>query len=99
MRNVVFSRRALNDLKKITLYLQLNFSVLTKNKFVDKMELLVLKIQKSPELFPKSRVNKYHKAVIVKQVSIFYYYDDQKINIVSVFDTRQHPKRLKNNKL
>ena len=52
-------------------------------------------IQKSPELFPKSRSSNYHKSVVVKQVTIFYRFDHKKIYIVSVFDTRQNPKKIK----
>ena len=96
MREVVFSERALRELEEISLYLKHKFSIKTKNEFVDKVERLVLQLQKTPDLFPKSELNNYHKAVIVKQVSVFYRFDDKKINIISVFDTRQNPKKIKN---
>ena len=96
MREVVFSERALRELEEISLYLKHKFSIKTKNEFVDKVERLVLQLQKTPELFPKSELNNYHKGVIVKQVSVFYRFDDKKINIISVFDTRQNPKKIKN---
>lgn len=96
MREVVFSERALKELEEISLYLKHKFSLKTKNEFVNKVERLVLQLQKTPELFPKSELNNYHKAVIVKQVSIFYRFDDRNIYIISVFDTRQNPKKIKN---
>ena len=88
MRQIIFSKRAKNELIQLSEYLQLKFSIQVKNKFLDKFEKAIIIIQNNPEAFVKSDRNKFYKAVITKQTSIFYWFDFNKINIVSVFDTR-----------
>ena len=52
-------------------------------------------IQKNPELFPVSEFEKLRKCVVSKQTSIFFIIEKNKIYIVSVFDTRQNPVKIK----
>ena len=39
----------------------------------------------------------FRRAVISKQVSVFYQIQNQVVHIISVFDNRQNPSRLKKN--
>ena len=94
MRQIIFSKRAKNELIKLSEYLQLKFSIKVKNEFIDKFEQTIITIKNNPDAFAKSDRNKYHKAVVTKQTSIFYRFDANKINIVAVFDTRQNPNKI-----
>jgi plasmid stabilization system protein ParE len=94
MRALVFSSRSKTEINAIVDYLIDKWSVRISEKFMEKLKVNLDLIQESPELFPKSRRSNYHKCVVIKQVTIFYRFDHQKIYIVSVFDTRQNPKRI-----
>jgi plasmid stabilization system protein ParE len=53
-------------------------------------------IKENPQIFPKSGHSKeIRHSVISKQVSLYYRIEDQSIHVVSVFDNRQNPNRLK----
>ena len=95
MRKLVFSSRSKTEIKAIVDYLIDKWSVRISDKFLDTLKVNLDLIQKSPELFPKSKSSNYHKCVVIKQVTIFYRFDYKKIYIVSVFDTRQNPKKIK----
>ena len=95
MKQIVFSKKSENELQKLSKYLEIKFSVKVKNDFLDKFEKVIDSIQSNPETFPKSDRNEYHKAVITKQTSIFYRFDEKRIRIVAVFDTRQNPNKIK----
>ena len=67
-----------------------------KNKFIEKLDTRIAIIEKQPEIFPESKKNKgLRKCVITKQTTLFYRFNTKQIYIVTVFDTRQHPKKLK----
>lgn len=95
MRVLVFSSRSKTEIKAIVDYLIEKWSVRISEKFIDKLKANLDLIQESPELFPKSGRSNYHKCIVIKQVTIFYRFNHQKIYIVSVFDTRQNPKKIK----
>ena len=95
MRVLVFSSRSKTEIKAIVDYLIDKWSVSVSEKFMDKLKVNLDLIQESPELFPKSRRCNYHQCVVIKQVTVFYRCDHQKIYIVSVFDTMQNPKKIK----
>jgi plasmid stabilization system protein ParE len=95
MRELVFSSRSKTEIKTIVDYLIEKWSVTISDEFLDKLKANLDLIQKSPELFPKSKSRNYHKCVVIKQVTIFYRFDYKKIYIISVFDTRQNPKKIK----
>jgi plasmid stabilization system protein ParE len=53
-------------------------------------------IKSHPESFPKSETNtNQHKCVVSKQKTIYYKFSDTQIRILSIFDTRQNPTRIK----
>ena len=94
MRELVFSSQSKTEIKAIVDYLIDKWSVRISDKFLVTLKVNLDLIQKSPELFPKSKSSNYYKCVVIKQVTIFYRFDYMKIYIVSVFDTRQNPKTI-----
>lgn len=95
-RKVVISKTAEKKLEKLFDYLIEKWSLKVKNEFIEKLDTSIAIIEKQPEIFPESKKNKgLRKCVISKQTTLFYRFNTKQIYIVTVFDTRQHPKKLK----
>ena len=95
-RKVVISKTAEKKLEKLFDYLIEKWSLKVKNEFIEKLDTRIAIIEKQPEIFPESKKNKgLRKCVITKQTTLFYRFNTKQIYIVTVFDTRQHPKKLK----
>ena len=95
-RKVVVSKNAEKKLNSLFDYLTENWSLKVKSHFVNKLDKNIKLIPKHPESFPESVKEKgLHKCVITKQTTLYYRFDEKQIKIVTVFDTRQHPKKLK----
>lgn len=96
MRRVVFSKNASEKLENLLVYLESRFSEITKNKFISKLDSVIYLIQKDPEIFLKSESNKnYRKCIVSKQTTIFYRFNTKEVRILSFFDTRQNPSKIK----
>lgn len=96
MRKVVLSKRAAKRLNELFEYLELEWSTKTKNEFVKKLDKSIEQIQKFPNSCPQSELEKgLHMLVLTKQTSIFYRFDSESIKIVSFFDNRMNPDKLK----
>lgn len=95
-RIVVISKTAEKKLEKLFDYLIENWSVTIKKEFIKKLDSSIEIIQNEPEIFPESKKGKgLRKCVITKQITLFYRYNSKRINIVTIFDTRQNPEKLK----
>ena len=94
-RTVVISKLAERKLEKLFEYLTLNWSIKVKNEFITKLDKNISLIKEQPESFPLSEKGKgLRKCVITKQTILFYRFDKEKIKIVTLFDSRQNPKKL-----
>lgn len=95
-RIIKLSRRTKNKLEKLLEYLEINWSEKIKKEFIKKLDHSLSLIQQNPVSFPKSNIiGGLHKCVITKQTTIYYRYDKKNIYIVTLFDNRQNPKKLK----
>ncbi len=95
-RKVIISKTAEKKLDKLFDYLIEKWSITVKKEFVEKLDSSIEIIQNQPKIFPESKTGKgLRKCVITKQTTLYYRYNSQRINIVTIFDTRQNPKRLK----
>ena len=96
MRKVVLSKRAAKRLDELIEYLELEWSAKTKMEFVKKLDESIEQIQRFPNSCPQSELEKgLHMLVVSKQTSIFYRFDKEYIKIVTVFDNRMNPNKLK----
>lgn len=95
---LVFSKRSIKEITKIANYIEEKFSLKDKTNFLNKLHLNFELILSNPETFLKSEKLNLRKCVVTKYTTIFYRVEKNTILIVSVFDTRQNPKRLKDNK-
>lgn len=94
-RKVVISKTAKRKLEKLFEYLIKEWSVKVKKDFVEKLDSSIEIIKNQPEIFPESKKGKsLRKCVVTKQTAIYYRYNSKRINIVTLFDTRQDPSKL-----
>lgn len=95
-RVVIISKTAEKKLEKLFNYLLEEWSLKVKNDFIKKLDKSIDVIKSKPKSFPESSINKgLRKCVVTKQISLFYRFDAKNIYILTLFDTRQHPNRLK----
>jgi plasmid stabilization system protein ParE len=77
-------------------YLDARWSERIRINFAKKLHTTFDVISSHPESFPKSEIQKsVYKCVLTKQTTIFYRFNSKKITIVSIFDTRQDPNKIK----
>ena len=96
MRKVVLSKQASGKLEKIFDYLEKEWSENVKQNFIKKFDDTVQFISSFPEATEKSNFKKgLHRCVVTSQTTIYYQFNDFEIQIVTIFDTRMNPNRLK----
>jgi plasmid stabilization system protein ParE len=96
MSKIKLSKRASNKLEKLLEYLELEWSLKVKNDFIKKLDKSLKRVQKFPESCQQTDFIKgLHMLVITKQTSLFYRFDSKNITIVTLFDNRMDPKKLK----
>ncbi|MBC5835744.1 type II toxin-antitoxin system RelE/ParE family toxin [Flavobacterium sp. F372] len=95
MRKLEFSNRSLKEIRIIVDYLNSKWSEKTSKKFLNKLKENIDLIQINPELFPVSEFEELRKCVVSKQTTVFFIIEKNKVYIVSVFDTRQNPNKIK----
>ena len=95
MRKLEFSKKSLKEIRIIVDYLNSKWSEKTSKKFLNKLKENIDLIQINPELFPISEFEELRKCVVSKQTTVFFIIEKNKIYIVSVFDTRQNPNKIK----
>ena len=96
MREITISNRAQKNIEILLNQLELKWSEKVKKKFALKLYDTLKIIKISPESFPKSGYNSnYHKCVLSKQTTIYYKFNSKQIRILSIFDTRQNPLKIK----
>lgn len=96
MSKIKLSKRASNKLEKLLVYLELEWSLKVKNDFIKKLDKSLKRVQKFPESCQQTDFMKgLHMLVITKQTSLFYRFDSKNITIVTLFDNRMDPKKLK----
>ena len=85
-------------LLKLSEYLLENWNLKTRDKFISKLTEKIEQISIQPDSCPKSsEFENLYKCVVTKQTTFFYRIKAEKkeIEIITIFDTRQHPDKLK----
>jgi plasmid stabilization system protein ParE len=95
-KKVVFSKRSRRRLEKLLVYLESEWSLKVKNEFIEKLDRCVLFISQHPESFPVSEeFPGLYKCVVTKQTTLYYRIEEKEIQVITIFDNRQDPKKLK----
>lgn len=96
MREIKFTRKAEKSFESILNYLELKWSTKRKIDFFKKFNKAILAIQLHPESFPLSEnFKEVRKCVLTRQTTFYYVFNSKQITIISVFDTRQDPNKIK----
>ena len=96
MRKIILSKRASVRLDQLLEYLEQEWSLNVKDDFIKKLDKSFNQIQKFPESCPKTDyVKGLHMLVVTKQTSLFYRFDSKTIKVVTIFDNRMNPDKLK----
>jgi plasmid stabilization system protein ParE len=66
-----------------------------RKRFLTKLEKSVFAISKFPKAFPESRYKGIRKCVVTHQTTLFYRIKSNQVEIITVFDNRQNPERLR----
>ena len=95
---VFISELAEYKLKKLTDYLLEEWSYKVKKDFLAKLTAKIEQISLNPESCQKSmKFGEIYKCVVTKQTTFFYRvnFAKEEIEIITLFDTRQDPNKLK----
>ncbi len=93
---IKWSSFADDDLTKVLAYLEFHWNNVVCIKFIDKLDLCINLIQKSPNQFPFINTElQIRKCVITKQNTLYYRETATRIEILRLYDTRQNPDSLK----
>lgn len=96
MRKIKLSKRASKKLDKLFEYLDQEWSREVKEEFIKKLEKAFNQIKSYPESCIKTdSVKGLHMLVVTKQTSVFYRFDSKNIYVVTIFDNRMDPEKLR----
>ena len=99
-RKVKISSTAERKLTQLFTYLLENWSAKVLADFIKKLDKSIDLIRTNPEIFPESyKKSGLYKCVITKQTTLYYRFNSKTIFILTIFDTRQHPSKLKATRL
>ena len=93
---LIWSDEALQGLKRIIEYLEQRWTQKEIKKFARLLDKQLNIIKDNPLIFPQSNKSEgIRKSVLSKQTSIYYKVEENKIYLLTLFDNRQDPNRLK----
>lgn len=93
---VRFSRLAVLKLEKLLAYLEQEWSQKVKIDFIDQLNEKVAVIQKNPNAFPSSRIDKnLIRCVVTKQTSILYEIKEDAVYVLNIIDNRQDEAKIR----
>ena len=94
--DLVWTRKALTDLDEITAYLTANFSDKEISGFFRKLEKRLSVIVERPLIYPQSRRKAdVRRSVLTAQTTIYYRVRKNSIQVLSLFQYRQRPGKLR----
>lgn len=93
---VTISERAEQNLDNIVRYLETEWSLRVRDKFLEILKTKIEQISRMPQMYEASSKRKtIRRCVVSKQTSLYYRARKEEIEIITVQDNRQNPKKLK----
>jgi plasmid stabilization system protein ParE len=93
---IYWTDEALTNLESIITYLKENWSDKEVSGFIKKLNKRLELISINPGLFAKTNIKKdVRRSVLTKHTVIYYLFEDELIKILSLFDPRQNPDKLR----
>jgi plasmid stabilization system protein ParE len=90
-RKVIWSINAKLNYIKIIDYLIINWSQNEVQRFITRTEYIIQLIIKHPYSFKKAKSINVRRALINKQISLFYSISKRQVELLDFFDNRQNP--------
>ncbi len=91
-----WTEEATKNLESIIIYLESNWTSKELTKFFQKLEKQLLLLSLFPEAYPFSmKRRKIHRCDLSKNLTLYYTIDNECLVLLSIFDTRQHPSKIK----
>lgn len=91
-----WTEEATKNLDSIISYLENNWTNKELTRFFTKLEKQLSILSIFPEAFPKSKKkSQVHRCVFIKQLTIYYTVENEHIVLLSIFDNRQNPIKIK----
>ncbi len=87
-----WTQEAKDNLFGILDYLIEHWTERDAKNFNTKLERILALIEKRPLLYPRSRKN-IHRAVITKQITLYYSIKGRHVYLLQLFNNRQHPRK------
>ena len=95
-RKIIWSPSAEQDFEQILNYLFLKWNKKVVIDFITITNKLIIHISANPKQFPLiHKTKKVRKCVLTKHNTLYYSENIDGIQILRIFDTRQHPGKLK----
>jgi plasmid stabilization system protein ParE len=95
IKNVVLSPIAKLRLEELLEYLKQKWSEKVKNEFIERLDVKIRQVSQYPKSCPESKALKgLYQCVVSSQTTLYYRINQEEIEIVTLFDTRQDPKKL-----
>jgi plasmid stabilization system protein ParE len=91
MLDIIWLPQAENDLGNILDYLQKNWGENIVDEFILKLERILSLVSQKPNMFRRSSKMNVHQVLITKHNLLFYRILENKIELLTIFDTRQNP--------
>ncbi len=93
---IIWSEEALFNLKRIIDYLEQRWTGKEIRKFSNLLDRQLRLIENNPQLFALTNKSKgIRKAVLSHQTTIYYRITDHEVHILTLFDNRQDPDKLR----
>ena len=93
--SIVWSPRAFNTFVQVTEYLGKKWTGREVEKVIERTEEVLAHIKNNPLQYIYSKDLKAYRSVITKQVSLLYQVEEESIELLVFWDTRQDPGKLK----
>ncbi len=96
MRSIRLSKIAAKKLESLLEYLEVEWSEKVKHNFIDKLDKSLKQISKFPLSYEKSQIKpELHRCIVSKQTTLYYKFDAKIVFVVTIFDNRMNPNKLK----
>lgn len=92
---VRWSDEAIEDYHQNISYLLKDWSATVAIEFIEDTEITIELIKSNPELYPLTNHKDIRRAVIRRQISMFFEIRDEAIHIIRIWNNHQNPDKLK----
>ncbi|GAB1444781.1 hypothetical protein MASR2M41_04060 [Flammeovirgaceae bacterium] len=92
---IIWSDEAIADYHQNIDYLEKEWSSQVALEFIEDVEAAIELIKRHPALYPLADYRKIRKAVIRKQITLFFRVQDKRVQLIRFWNNYQAPEKLK----